>query len=223
MNGSLTPAEPPSAAGAAQDAAQQTPKEEPAPRRFFLVRHGETDWNVAGRLQGRRDVPLNALGRIQAGRVGRVLHQLAGPPVQLTFVSSPLVRATETMRILRTSLDLPAHDFSTDIRFAELSFGQWEGQTWPELRRRDYEGVRRRDRDPWGFTPPGGENYVQLCQRVMAAIETLPGDAVIVTHGGVVRAALHVLAGMPADEASALPVRQGAVYVVSGGRFAVAD
>lgn len=193
------------------------------PRRFFLVRHGETDWNVAGRLQGRRDVPLNALGRIQAGRVGRVLHQLAGPPQTLAFVSSPLVRATETMRILRTSLDLPVNDFATDIRFAEISFGQWEGQTWPELRRRDHDAVRARDRDPWTYVPPGGENYEHLSTRVLAALEALTSDAVIVTHGGVVRAMLHVLAGMPRPEAAALPVRQGAVYVVSGGRFAVAD
>lgn len=195
----------------------------PIARRLFLVRHGETDWNVAGRLQGRRDVPLNALGRLQASSVGKVLHRLAGPPHTLSFVASPLVRATETMRILRTSLDLPAHAFETDIRFAELSFGRWEGQTWPELRRRDYDAVRRRDRDPWHFTPPEGENYVQLSQRVAAAINALPGDAVVVTHGGVIRAALHVLAGMPIAEASLLPVRQGAVYVVSGGRFAVAD
>ncbi|MDQ0506572.1 histidine phosphatase family protein [Xanthobacter agilis] len=209
-----------SSASAASESAMAATAE--VTRRFFLVRHGETDWNVAGRLQGRRDVPLNPLGRIQAGRVGRVLHQLAGPPELLTFVSSPLVRATETMRILRTSLDLPAHDFATDIRFAEISFGQWEGQTWPELRRRDFEAVRQRDRDPWSFVPPGGENYVDLSRRILAAIARLAGDVVIVTHGGVIRAALHVLAGMPPEEAAGLPVRQGAVYVVAGGRFAVA-
>lgn len=224
-----TPADAAASAATREDATQEDVTQEDATReaqparRFFLVRHGETDWNVAGRLQGRRDVPLNALGRIQAGRVGRVLHQLAGPADTLTFVSSPLVRATETMRILRTSLDLPAHDFSTDIRFAEISFGRWEGQTWPELRRRDFNAVRKRDLDPWGFTPPEGENYLDLSRRVTSAIETLPGDAIIVTHGGVIRAALHVLAGMPPAEAAMLPVRQGAVYVVSGGRFAVAD
>lgn len=192
-------------------------------RRFFLVRHGETDWNVVGRLQGRRDVPLNALGRIQAGRVGRVLSQLATVPQDLTFVSSPLSRATETMRILRTSLDLPAADFSTDPRLAEISFGQWEGQTWPELRRRDHAGVLRRDRDPWHFTPPGGENYGTLCERVNAACTDLRDDAVIVTHGGVIRALLHVKAGMPEEEAALLPVRQGAVYVLAQGSFEVAD
>lgn len=192
-------------------------------RRYFLVRHGETDWNVVGRLQGRRDVPLNALGRIQAGRVGRVLHQLAGPPDLLAYVSSPLSRAVETMRILRTSLDLPAADFNTDPRLAEISFGQWEGQTWPEIRRRDHDGVKRRDLDPWNFAPPGGESYRTLCDRVNAACAELEGEAVIVTHGGVIRALLHVKAGMPEGEAAILPVRQGAVYVVAGGGFEVAD
>lgn len=192
-------------------------------RRYFLVRHGETDWNVVGRLQGRRDVQLNALGRIQAGRVGRVLHQLAGTPDALAYVSSPLSRAVETMRILRTSLDLPASDFATDARLAELSFGQWEGQTWPELRRRDHDAVRRRDLDPWNFTPPGGESYSTLCERVTAACAAIPDDAVIVTHGGVIRALLHVKAGMPEGEAAILPVRQGAVYVVAQGGFEVAD
>ncbi|MBB6305960.1 histidine phosphatase family protein [Xanthobacter tagetidis] len=192
-------------------------------RRLFFVRHGETDWNVAGRLQGRRDVPLNALGRIQAAQVGRVLNQLVGDVAGVHYVSSPLSRAAETMRILRTTLDLPASTFASDIRLAEISFGRWEGQTWPELRRRDHDGVRRRDLDPWRFQPPGGESYLDLCARVEKAIADLPGDAVIVTHGGVVRAALHVLAGMPEGEAALLPVRQGAVYVVAGGVFKVAD
>ena len=195
----------------------------PTSRRLFLVRHGETDWNVVGRLQGRRDVPLNALGRIQAGRVGRVLPHLAGDPKALAYLSSPLSRAVETMRILRTSLDLPASEFPTDPRLAEISFGQWEGQTWPELRRRDQLNVRKRDLDPWNFTPPGGENYGDLCDRVSAACAELEDDAVIVTHGGVIRALLHVKAGMPASEAAVLPVRQGAVYVVTPGGFKVAD
>ena len=192
-------------------------------RRFFLVRHGETDWNVVGRLQGRRDVPLNPLGRIQAGQVGRVLAQLAGDTRALAYVSSPLSRAVETMRILRTGLDLPVGEFKTDIRFAEISFGIWEGQTWPELRRRDHDAVRRRDLDPWNFAPPGGESYRTLCERVSAACGEIKQDAVIVTHGGVIRALLHVKAGMPEAEASNLPVRQGAVYVVAQGGFEVAD
>lgn len=191
--------------------------------RLFLVRHGETDWNIAGRLQGSRDIALNALGRAQAARVGHVLHQIAPEVESLSYVSSPQSRAVETMRILRTTLDLPASDFSRDGDLAELSFGRWEGHTWPELRRRYTEEVRTRDLDPWGFTPPGGESYAALSERAVAAVDRIPGDAVVVTHGGVIRALLHVKAGMPQTEAAIVPVRQGAVYVLAGGGFQVAE
>lgn len=192
-------------------------------RRLFLVRHGETDWNLAGRLQGRRDVPLNALGRQQAAEVGRVLQQLAGDVRALSYVASPMGRAVETMRILRTTLDLPVAEFKTDIRFAEISFGRWEGQTWPELRRRDFDAVKKRDLAPWTFAPPGGESYEAVATRAFAALEEIEGNAVIVSHGGVMRGLLHRLTGMPVDDATALVVRQGAVYVVADGRFQIAD
>ncbi len=195
----------------------------PGGARLFLVRHGETDWNVAGRLQGGRDVPLNALGRLQAAQVGRVLQQLAGDVRALRYISSPLSRAIETMRIMRTGLDLPVADFSVDPRLVEISFGRWEGQTWPQLRRRDPLSIQRRDADPWGYRPPDGENYHDLSSRVRAVLDALPGDAVVVTHGGVIRAALQARTGMPEAEAAQLPVRQGAVYVVSEAGFAVAD
>ncbi|MEW6124765.1 MAG: histidine phosphatase family protein [Pseudomonadota bacterium] len=192
--------------------------------RLFLVRHGETDWNIAGRLQGRRDIALNALGRAQAAEVGRVLNQMVGSGVgRLHYVSSPLSRAVETMRILRTTLDLPVADFAHDDDLRELSFGRWEGHTWPQLRRRYENDVVARDKDPWHFAPPGGESYAELMARASAAIDRLATDAVVVTHGGVIRALLHAKAGMPQGEAALVPIRQGAIYVLSGGSFAVAD
>lgn len=192
-------------------------------KRRFLVRHGETDWNVAGRLQGRQDVPLNRLGRMQAAQVGRVLNQLVADPSALTYVSSSLSRAVETMRILRTTLDLPAMDFTCDQDLEEISFGRWEGLRWNDLRRRFAQDVDARERDPWSFTPPGGENYARLAERAEVAIDRTPEDTVIVTHGGVIRAMLHVKAGMPMADAAQLPVRQGAIYVLAGGAFKVAD
>lgn len=193
-------------------------------RRLFLVRHGETDWNIAGRLQGRRDIALNALGRAQAAEVGRVLSQMVGGSVgRLHYVSSPLSRAVETMRILRTTLDLPVADFAHDEDLRELSFGRWEGHTWPQLRRRYEHDVVARDKDPWHFAPPGGESYAELMARACAAVDRLAMDAVVVTHGGVIRALLHAKAGMPQGEAALVPIRQGAIYVLSGGSFEVAD
>ena len=191
-------------------------------RRIFLVRHGETDWNLAGRLQGSHDIPLNDLGREQAADTARVVERLSRGARGLDFVSSPLSRAAQTMAILRGELGLPPDGFRRDARLREIGFGRWEGSTWPELRRRDPVNLAARDADPWHFTPPGGENYAELSARVLAAIAELTGDSVVVTHGGVVRAMLHAFAGMPAADAVELPVRQGAVYLIENGAFELA-
>ncbi|WP_371347323.1 histidine phosphatase family protein [Ancylobacter sp. IITR112] len=191
-------------------------------RRIFLVRHGETDWNLAGRLQGTNDIPLNDLGREQAAETARVVERLSGGARHLDFVASPLSRAAQTMAILRAELGLSPDAFRRDARLREISFGRWEGSTWPELRRRDPVSLAARDADPWNFTPPGGESYAALSTRVLDAIAELPGDSVVVTHGGVVRAMLHAFAGMPPAQAVELPVRQGAVYLIENGAFELA-
>lgn len=191
-------------------------------RRIFLVRHGETDWNLAGRLQGTHDIPLNDLGREQAADTARVVERLSGGARHLDFVASPLSRAAQTMAILRAELGLPPDTFRRDPRLREISFGRWEGSTWPELRRRDPVNLAARDADPWNFAPPGGESYTELSTRVLAAIGELQGDSVVVTHGGVVRAMLHAFAGMPPAQAVELPVRQGAVYLIENGAFELA-
>ncbi|MBS9477194.1 histidine phosphatase family protein [Ancylobacter radicis] len=190
--------------------------------RIFLVRHGETDWNLAGRLQGHHDIPLNDLGREQAAKTARVVDRLAGGAATLDYVASPLGRTSQTMAILRAELGLPPDEFRRDARLKEIGFGRWEGFSWTELRRRDPASVAVRKTDPWNFVPPGGESYAMLTERVMGAINEITADSVVVTHGGVVRAMLHVLAGMPPEQAVDLPVRQGAVYMVENGAFELA-
>lgn len=188
-------------------------------RRIFLVRHGETDWNLAGRLQGSHDIPLNDLGREQAADTARVIDRLSGDPHPLAYVASPLSRASQTMQIMRAELGLPPDDFRREPRLKEINFGRWEGYSWPELRRRDPATLALRDADPWNYVPPGGESYLMLCARVIAAINEIDRDTVVVSHGGVVRAMLHMLAGMPPEQAVELPVRQGAVYLIEDGAF----
>lgn len=191
-------------------------------RRIFLVRHGETDWNLAGRLQGSHDIPLNDLGREQAAETARVVERLSGGAAPLDYVASPLMRASQTMAIMRAELGLPPDQFRRDARLRELEFGRWEGSTWPELRRRDPDGVNARDANPWNFVPPGGESYAMLSTRVVPAIAELARDSVVVCHGGVMRALLHKMAGMPPEQAANLVVRQGAVYLVEDGAFELA-
>src|SRR5208282_3126418 len=112
------------------------------PYRIIFVRHGETPYNAENRLQGQRDVPLNARGREEARAVGRTLRARIGPEIDRleaagAFVASPLLRARETMELVRAAMDLPPKRYRLDAALLELTFGEWEGLTWAEVRARD--------------------------------------------------------------------------------------
>jgi broad specificity phosphatase PhoE len=202
-------------------ATESAPPREGPRRKLYFVRHGETDWNAERRLQGRLDVPLNALGRKQAARCGELLGGLfaagGAVPQQFAFTSSPLSRARETMEILRATLGLAPEDHAIDSRLAELSFGSWEGLTYKEVRALDRSVLATRERDKWNFQPPGGESYAQLLVRVSAWHDTVSGDAVVVAHGGVARAFLVLYAVRPPAEAPLGDIAQGVVYEFAPG------
>jgi len=197
----------------------------PAPILYF-VRHGETDWNAEARLQGQRDVPLNAKGRAQARRCAALLRDLVaragGRLDAFTFVSSPLSRANETMEIVRADLGLPSEPpHQTDARLVELSFGRWEGLTFPEVRAADAAMLADRERDLWNFRPPGGESYADLLARVSdwhGGLSRCP--AIVVAHGGVARALMVHFGVMAKDDATRGRVDQGVVYAFSGTQMA---
>ncbi|GLK79838.1 histidine phosphatase family protein [Methylopila turkensis] len=182
-----------------------------------FVRHGETDWNASGRLQGQTDIPLNARGRDQADAVGRALGPALPDAAGRVFVASPLSRATETMRRMRAAMGLDADGFTTDARLKELSFGRWEGSTLAEARLRDPKAMRARDADRWSFRPEEGESYADLEARVGEAVAALPGPAVIVAHGGVARVLLATLGGVARDKVSDIAIRQGRALVFGTG------
>jgi broad specificity phosphatase PhoE len=185
-------------------------------RKLYFVRHGETDWNAARRLQGLNDVPLNALGRRQAAQCGELLGKLFAAsgvaPQHFAFTSSPLSRARETMDILRVGLGLPQKGYATDQRLAELSFGSWEGLTYKEVRDQDRSILAKRDRDKWNFQPPGGESYAQLLVRVREWHDSVTGDAMVAAHGGVARALLVLYGVKTPAEAPQGDIAQGVVY-----------
>src|ERR1700759_389255 len=100
----------------------------PAPT-IYYVRHGETQWNFDGRLQGQQDIPLNDLGRTQAAHAGGILGDLFArngrDPSALAFVSSPLGRARSTMELVRGRLKLPPAGYALDDRLREIGYGHW--------------------------------------------------------------------------------------------------
>lgn len=194
------------------------------PHLLIFVRHGETSFNAENRLQGQRDIPLDARGRDQASAIGRTLRDALGAEIDRleaaqAFVASPLERARETMELVRAAMDLPPERYRVDPALMELTFGDWEGLTWREVNALYPEGIKARRADKWSFVPPGGESYAMLTERVGAWLASLGAAAFVVSHGGVARALMTLLAGVPGEIAADTPIVQGRAIVFENGRY----
>jgi probable phosphoglycerate mutase len=189
-------------------------------RTVYYIRHGETDWNVQGRLQGQRDIPLNRRGEAQAVHCGKVLRDLfAGGGVDanaLSYFSSPLVRARRTMELARAGLGLAPQNYCVTDALAEISFGDWEGFTIAELHHRDPQRIAQREHDKWAFVPPGGESYAAVSARMRDWYEALARDAVVTAHGGTARGLIAQLGIAQPAAAPLIDIAQGVVYVFRG-------
>lgn len=184
----------------------------------YVIRHGETDWNRIGRLQGRKDVALNATGQRQAAENGaRLARHLGRHADRFDYVSSPLGRARETMERLRAAMRLEPSLYRLDQRLVELSFGAWEGRTLAEVAEDDLTRVRARQANKWDFQPPGddAESYEILSWRVGAWLRAVSENTVCVSHGGIIRCLFHLVEGVPGDEAAAINVPQDKILELS--------
>lgn len=190
---------------------------------LYLCRHGQTDWNAERRLQGQSDIPLNSFGRAQARRNGRYLRNVLGASAwDFAFVSSPMQRAADTMRIVRQEMGLDPDAFATDDRLCEIHFGDWQGQTLRELAASNPELMEARRADKWNFVPPGigAETYEALADRVAPVFERLDRPSIVTAHGGVTRAVLQRFMGVSRDEAAALDIPQDRILRIDRGEFA---
>ncbi|HXZ54058.1 MAG TPA: histidine phosphatase family protein [Burkholderiales bacterium] len=168
-----------------------------AETRLLLIRHGETEWNREGRIQGyHADSRLTENGETQA----RLLAQrLAGEDLFAVHCSDS-GRARQTAAPVAAALKL---DIVYDVALRERSYGEFEGWTYGELEREHPEAyLKFRSRDP-AYAPPGGESGAQFRDRIVAALEriaekTQGGRAAVITHGGVLGVAYrHVTAASP--------------------------
>jgi probable phosphoglycerate mutase len=194
----------------------------PAPTIYYL-RHGETEWNALGRLQGTQDIPLNARGRAQAVQAAGILAGLFAregrDKASLPYVSSPLGRARMTMELARGRLGLPIADYSLDDRLREIGYGAWEGLTLPESEAADPDVFARRLLDKWTVAPSDGETYADVQARMREWYDQLETDTVAVAHGGTARALMVTLGLKTPASAAELYIEQGVVYVFRGGRL----
>ncbi|MEM7567977.1 MAG: histidine phosphatase family protein, partial [Pseudomonadota bacterium] len=174
---------------------------------LYVLRHGQTDWNAEGRLQGATDIPLNALGRSQARRNGEALAAHLPDPSALRYAASPLRRASETLAIAREAMGLEREDFHRDERLMEARFGAWEGRLMRDIKAEEPDLWEAARLDRWNVTPPGAEgtaeSFKTLAARVEAflaeTIHTASDDMLVATHGGTMRV-IRVLFGESAPE-----------------------
>jgi broad specificity phosphatase PhoE len=180
---------------------------------MLLIRHGETVANLEQRYHGRLDSPLTERGIAQAQAIGRRLSTLIMAS-SLEIVSSPQPRAHKTAEILRECFDETVSPVRLDERLSEVSIGEWEGLSQPEiigLAPGTFDGDGRYN---WCFRAPGGETCDAFAARISDWLaETTDHPAlVVVTHGIVARVLRGLYAAMPRPLALSLPIPQDRVY-----------
>jgi len=188
---------------------------------FLLLRHGETLWNLAGRLQGWQDSPLSAAGATQAEALAA---RLAAERVE-RLVASDLGRARATAAPIAARLALAT---TADPGLRERCYGVLEGRTWDEIRSTYPEAYARLLARDANYVIPGGESAAQFRDRVVASLERLarenPGAAVaVVTHGGVLGVVHRRVRAIPLEAPRTFSVPNGGVNRVriAGGRWSI--
>ena len=186
---------------------------------LYLVRHGQSEWNRIGRIQGRSESPLTGFGREQAVALGRMLRAVLPDP-GLDIVASPLARAFETAEIIANELGRAAGEVRAEPRINDFDVGVLAGYPgWDAVAADHPELARLRLEDPIRFQPPGGESGADVLARArdfLAERNAVGRDTLVVCHGVInkfIRAAARGIAG---GDIIALGEDQEVVYQLDG-------
>lgn len=182
-------------------------------KEIYLLRHGDTDATEKGYFAGWTDIPLSPRGK---RRINKVREVLQGIEFERVLVS-PLSRTRETAQLVA-----PLHDWEVREEIKERSFGEWEGKNWEALEKEFPEGVKKWKEAPFLFTPPGGESFQKVLQRVAPFWEELfhrPEERLlVVTHGGVIRSIFAHLLGVDFATTSCFLFDPGVLVKIRGDR-----
>ena len=189
---------------------------------IYLVRHGQTEFNAQGRLQGHVDSPLTEQGVAQAKAFGQTLARLLDQGSAWQIVSSPLGRAYATAGHIGQVLG--TRNIETDPRLIELSWGDWDGRLRSELQTEHPDAFNA---SGWAFRTQMGETYEAVCQRMRHWLDSLPAEAdrrvIAVSHGIAGRVLRGVYAGLSREKVVTQPVPQDAIFALSNGTITRID
>jgi probable phosphoglycerate mutase len=188
---------------------------------LYLLRHGETIWNRAKRLQGHKDTPLTLRGVQQAKAMGKALARKLDGVAPAVFFASPLGRTRQTAAIIADAIGHDPETIVFDDRLKEVTFGIWDGLNIEQLRTNHGETWQSRLDDKWRFVPPGGESYMQVGERVGNFLTDLPAERplVVVAHGAHNRVFRGLWRGLEPTKFLALDEPQDGFYQLSPGGF----
>ena len=182
----------------------------------YFIRHGETDWNVRGLIQGWTDTPLNGRGHLQARAVAEALADTAVNSTDFSFVVSPLLRARQTMGYIADALSLAPDQVAVEPAVQELCFGVWEGKHFLDMRDSPVYPAHPDDRYHW--RPDGGESYADGQVRIDQWLDTLDRPTVVVAHGAIGRCVVAGLARLPKRDLVDMVMRQGCYCRLADGQ-----
>ncbi len=180
--------------------------------KLFLIRHGQTRWNVEGRYQGDQDIELNQVGIKQAKLAAKYLSGVEFANIY----SSPLKRTLFTAETIKGRRDLKIK-VRDDLR--EMNFGKWEGLKFFEINEKYHKNYQNWLKDPYNNRPTGGENFKEITERTTTEInrivsENIDGSSVaVVVHGGVILSLLVYWLQIPVARWKSIIQRQGAINI----------
>jgi 2,3-bisphosphoglycerate-dependent phosphoglycerate mutase/probable phosphoglycerate mutase len=169
-------------------------------RHLVLLRHGQTDYNATGRMQGHLESQLTPEGIAQATRVAPEVARLKPRRI----LSSDLRRAADTADIVSAACGVPVE---IDPRLRETHLGQWQGLTVPDIEA-GWPGAIATWRSDPAWAPPGGESRIDVVRRCTPVVEALddeltdevePSTVVLVAHGGMIAGVVCGLLGLPIE------------------------
>ena len=170
-------------------------------RKVLIIRHGETQWNLQGKLQGRLDTPLTLNGVRQAMAIAVQHKSFIQETQDIQFWVSPLGRAKQTASILADLWEVPFSYFKEIPALAERGYGCWEGLSQEEIKATRAQEFESNSRDPWNFAMEGGESRAKLANRLHEWVEELSADSlhVAITHSGCLRSLRGLYTGVSLD------------------------
>jgi alpha-ribazole phosphatase/probable phosphoglycerate mutase len=170
-------------------------------QKIYLVRHGQTDWNLEMRFQGKEKIPINETGKNQA----RLLSQRLSKEEFTAVYSSPLLRARETAEIIAGRHGLTPH---LVVGIREICFGCWEGKTYSEMNEKEQNDVDRWLLDPENSSISGGETFKHFKERILQSYKELLSingrNFVLVSHAGAIKVLVADILGLPFSRIASL-------------------